>query len=221
MILTSDHRIMSFYQEHETYALTLQMLATGLLSGLLSLVSCWCGTGGRKHTSSNSRVIQPTSQLLHFHQTAHKLRRPVTTPRYSVPCKVELCGNLFPGTQQPSHLMLQVKVWTVSSAICIVTFTDHAAAVTGLQWLPSGSAVLSCSLDGTVRAFDLVRYRNFRTFTTPTAVQLSSMAADPSGEVSVVPVSAPSSATSSLSMCPLFPVYDASSPHHCGIRGAN
>ena len=65
----------------------------------------------------------------------------------------------------------------------VVTFTDHAAAVTGLQWLPSGSAVLSCSLDGTVRAFDLVRYRNFRTFTTPTAVQFSSMAVDPSGEV--------------------------------------
>ncbi len=85
--------------------------------------------------------------------------------------------------------MVQVKVWTVSSGICVVTFTDHTAAVTGLQWLPSGSAVLSCSLDGTVRAFDLVRYRNFRTFTTPTAVQFSSMAADPSGEVCLVQLS--------------------------------
>ena len=79
---------------------------------------------------------------------------------------------------------VQVKIWRVSSGICVVTFFDHAAAVTGLQWLPSGSAVLSCSLDGTVRAFDLVRYRNFRTFTTPTAVQFSSIAVDSSGEVS-------------------------------------
>ena len=79
---------------------------------------------------------------------------------------------------------VQVKIWRVSSGLCVVTFSDHAAAVTGMQWLPSGSAALSCSLDGTVRAFDLVRYRNFRTFTTPTAVQFGSMAVDPSGEVS-------------------------------------
>jgi hypothetical protein len=48
----------------------------------------------------------------------------------------------------------------------------------------SGHAVLSASLDGTVRAFDLVRYRNFRTLTTPTPVQFISLACDPAGEVS-------------------------------------
>ena len=45
--------------------------------------------------------------------------------------------------------------------------------------------MLSASLDGTVRAFDLVRYRNFRTLTTPTPVQFVSLACDPAGEVVV------------------------------------
>ena len=44
--------------------------------------------------------------------------------------------------------------------------------------------MLSASLDGTVRAFDLVRYRNFRTLTTPNPVQFVSLACDPAGEVS-------------------------------------
>jgi len=114
---------------------------------------------------------------------------------------------------QPSRLTVQVKVWTVSSGICVVTFTDHTAAVTGLQWLPSGSAVLSCSLDGTVRAFDLVRYRNFRTFTTPTAVQFSSMAVDPSGEVCLVQMSCVS-----FVVCHPNPVLASSSPHHCNLQ---
>ena len=33
-----------------------------------------------------------------------------------------------------------------------------------------------------MRAFDLVRYRNFRTFTTPRPVQFTCLAVDPSGE---------------------------------------
>lgn len=49
----------------------------------------------------------------------------------------------------------------------------------------SGHAVLSASLDGTVRAFDLVRYRNFRTLTTPQPAQFISLACDPAGEVVV------------------------------------
>jgi WD40 repeat protein len=44
------------------------------------------------------------------------------------------------------RLHLQVKVWSLASGFCFVTFTDHAAPVTGVAWLPSGNAVLSCSL---------------------------------------------------------------------------
>lgn len=42
---------------------------------------------------------------------------------------------------------------------------------------------LSILQDGTVRAFDLVRYRNFRTCTSPRPVQFNCVAVDPSGEV--------------------------------------
>ena len=53
--------------------------------------------------------------------------------------------------------------------------------------LLSTCAVLSASLDGTVRAWDLVRYRCFRTMTPPTAgAQFASLAVDPGGEVCVL-----------------------------------
>lgn len=38
-------------------------------------------------------------------------------------------------------------------------------------------------MTGTVRAYDLVRYRNFRTFTSPEPQQFVSLAVDPSGEI--------------------------------------
>ncbi|EFJ11354.1 hypothetical protein SELMODRAFT_426344 [Selaginella moellendorffii] len=41
----------------------------------------------------------------------------------------------------------------------------------------------SASLGGTVRAWDLMRYRNFKTFTTPAPTQFVSLAADQSGEI--------------------------------------
>lgn len=91
-------------------------------------------------------------------------------------------------TRSPNEWM-QVKVWSLATGICSVTFADHASAVTALAWLPNGGALLSASLDGTVRAFDLVRYRNFRTFTSPQPVQFCSMAVDPSGEVHLCPLS--------------------------------
>lgn len=64
-----------------------------------------------------------------------------------------------------------------------MTFTEHTNSITAVLFLPANHVVVSASLDGTVRAFDMVRYRNFRTFTTPTPTQFVSLAADPSGEV--------------------------------------
>ena len=78
---------------------------------------------------------------------------------------------------------MMVKVWNRESGMCFVTFSEHAAAVTALTFMPSGHALVSASLDGTVRAFDLVRYRNFRTFAAPHAVQFVSVAVDGGGEV--------------------------------------
>lgn len=77
----------------------------------------------------------------------------------------------------------RVKLWSTGNGFCFVTFTEHTAGVADVAFTQSGRAVLSASLDGTVRAFDLQRYRNFKTLTTPRAVQFASLAVDPSGEV--------------------------------------
>jgi periodic tryptophan protein 2 len=77
----------------------------------------------------------------------------------------------------------KVKVWNVSNGFCFVTFTEHTAPVTALTFSASSQAVFSASLDGTVRAFDLIRYRNFRTLTPNVSAQFSSVAVDPSGEI--------------------------------------
>ncbi|KAF9653496.1 WD repeat protein [Thelephora ganbajun] len=79
----------------------------------------------------------------------------------------------------------KVKVWNATSGFCFVTFSEHSAAISGVEFAKQGQILFSASLDGTVRAFDLVRYRNFRTFTSPSPVQFSSFAADSSGEVVV------------------------------------
>ncbi|KAL2926244.1 Periodic tryptophan protein 2 [Bienertia sinuspersici] len=77
----------------------------------------------------------------------------------------------------------KIKVWNVSSGFCFVTFSEHTNAVTALHFLANNHSLLSASLDGTVRAWDLFRYRNFRTFTTPSSKQFVSLTADQSGEV--------------------------------------
>ncbi|KAG1660074.1 hypothetical protein FOA52_006420 [Chlamydomonas sp. UWO 241] len=77
----------------------------------------------------------------------------------------------------------KVKIFQQSSGFCFVTFTEHTAPVTAVAFLPSGHALVSASLDGTVRAFDLVRYRNFRTMTSPNPVQFGCLAVDPGGEI--------------------------------------
>ncbi|NWR03522.1 PWP2 protein, partial [Paradoxornis webbianus] len=77
----------------------------------------------------------------------------------------------------------KVKVWNTSSSFCFVTFTEHNSGVTAVTFTSTGYVVLSASLDGTVRAFDLRRYRNFRTFTSPRPSQFSCLAVDSSGEI--------------------------------------
>ncbi|RXK40807.1 periodic tryptophan protein 2 [Tremella mesenterica] len=75
----------------------------------------------------------------------------------------------------------KVKVWNASSGFCFVTFPEHTASISQVEF--ARNVLFSASLDGTVRAYDMVRYRNFRTFTSPTPVQFCSLAVDPSGEV--------------------------------------
>ncbi|XP_064636474.1 periodic tryptophan protein 2 homolog [Lineus longissimus] len=77
----------------------------------------------------------------------------------------------------------KVKVWNTSSGFCFVTFSEHAGGITGVTFNQNGKVVASASMDGTVRAFDLNRYRNFRTFTSPRPAQFSCLALDHSGDI--------------------------------------
>jgi len=78
----------------------------------------------------------------------------------------------------------KVKIWDTSSGFCFVTFSEHEAPVTAVTFVGEvGNAVLSSSLDGTVRAFDLVRYRNFRTMVPPQSAQLTCLTVDGMGEI--------------------------------------
>lgn len=79
----------------------------------------------------------------------------------------------------------KVKIWNTFTGFCAVTFKEHLGPVTGVKFIGQGQgkAILSSSLDGTVRAHDLLRYKNFRTLTSPQAVQFTSLTADQSGEI--------------------------------------
>ena len=52
-----------------------------------------------------------------------------------------------------------------------------------VAFVPHGRALVSCSLDGTVRAFDMMRFRNFQTFVSPEPSQFGCVAVEPSGEM--------------------------------------
>lgn len=79
--------------------------------------------------------------------------------------------------------ILLAQVWTVSSGSCFVTFSEHTNSITALHFVPSKHCLLSASLDGTVRAWDLFRYRNFKIFTSPASRQFVSLTSDQSGDM--------------------------------------
>ncbi|EPY18632.1 periodic tryptophan protein 2 [Strigomonas culicis] len=80
----------------------------------------------------------------------------------------------------------KVKVWSSSSGQCYVTFTEHTGPITGIAASAAMTTFFTSSLDGTARAYDLVRYRQFRVFTPPEETQLSCVAVDGSGELLAV-----------------------------------
>ncbi len=77
----------------------------------------------------------------------------------------------------------KVKIWNTSSGFAFVTFSEHTGPVTAIAFSPRTNAVFTASVDGTVRAFDLVRYKNFRTMMATEPTQFASIAVDPSGEI--------------------------------------
>lgn len=92
----------------------------------------------------------------------------------------------------------KIKLWNTSSGFCYATLgktntgsggsageqqhSSHTAPITGIEFAKP-SVVISSSLDGTIKAHDLHRYRTFKTYTTPTPVQFTCLAVDPSGEI--------------------------------------
>ncbi|CAJ0561664.1 unnamed protein product, partial [Mesorhabditis spiculigera] len=77
----------------------------------------------------------------------------------------------------------KLKVWSARTSFCVVTFTEHTSGISSVAWTQNGKAVLSASLDGTVRAHDLKRYRNFRTLVCPEPTQLGALAVDAAGDI--------------------------------------
>lgn len=79
----------------------------------------------------------------------------------------------------------KVKLWNPITGYCFATFADHKAGVTDVCVTERGNVVLSASLDGTVKAMDLVRYRNFRTLAAAKeiSVQFQCVTCDPSGDI--------------------------------------
>ena len=77
----------------------------------------------------------------------------------------------------------KVKLWNTDSGFCYVTFDEHTASVTSLAFSNNDKVLVSSSLDGSVRAFDMARYRNFRTFASPRPAQFSCVALDSSGDL--------------------------------------
>ena len=76
-----------------------------------------------------------------------------------------------------------LSVWNLPSGACSMTFTQHSARVTALVFLVGDAAFVSASLDGTIRAFDMERYKNFRTLVTPDRLGITHIAIDRSGQI--------------------------------------
>lgn len=76
-----------------------------------------------------------------------------------------------------------VKLWGVHSGFCMATFSNHEAVVSALTF-SANDVIISASYDGTVRAFDIRRYRNFRIMVgPPPRRQFGCIAADSAGDL--------------------------------------
>ncbi|XP_015187730.1 PREDICTED: periodic tryptophan protein 2 homolog [Polistes dominula] len=77
----------------------------------------------------------------------------------------------------------KVKLWNTMSGFCSVTFKEHTSPITGVLFSHNRKFIVSSSLDGTVRAYDLSRYRNFKTLTSFRPIQFSCVTLDASDEL--------------------------------------
>lgn len=76
-----------------------------------------------------------------------------------------------------------VQVWDRDAALSIIKFNDHSGPITGVMLTKHGQVLVSSSMDGTIRAYDMKRYQCFKTLTTPLPTGLTCFTADTSGEL--------------------------------------
>lgn len=78
----------------------------------------------------------------------------------------------------------KLKLWDSKSYFCFATFTDHISKISAIKFSPkSNNTLFTASYDGTVRAFDTTKYRNFRVMKPDIPIQFSCLAIDSSGEI--------------------------------------
>lgn len=79
----------------------------------------------------------------------------------------------------------RIKIWDAYNTSCLFTFVNcHVSKVTDIKFpFNKSNMVVASSLDGTVRAFDLIKFNNFRTMTPPESSQLTSVAVDNNAEI--------------------------------------
>ena len=64
----------------------------------------------------------------------------------------------------------------------LATFSEHDANVSDLKF-SNPTTLFSCSLDGSVHAYDAVKYRKFRTYKPDKKCQLNCLSIDEAGEI--------------------------------------
>uniref|UniRef100_A0A2C9W1Q2 Small-subunit processome Utp12 domain-containing protein n=1 Tax=Manihot esculenta TaxID=3983 RepID=A0A2C9W1Q2_MANES len=124
----------------------------------------------------NCLAYSPDSQLLATGADDNKVEQAHLVGKHLFPWSTYLVDCI-------QLILLLLKQIMKRFCFCFVTFSEHTNAVTALHFMGNNHCLLSASLDGTVCAWNLFRYQNFRTFTTPSSRQFVSLAADQSGEV--------------------------------------
>ena len=76
----------------------------------------------------------------------------------------------------------KVKVWNGATGFCFATFRDHQGPVSEVRF-SNNTTLWSASADGTIRGYDLKRYRQFKILQPPGPAQLSCLTIDPAGEL--------------------------------------
>eukprot|EP00762_Andalucia_godoyi_P005105 ANDGO_03971.mRNA.1 Periodic tryptophan protein 2 homolog len=118
------------------------------------------------------------SETFVFKQRSH--------PLHSVSCGAFSLDGTLLATGDESG---EVKVFSPYTGFCITSFASHETNVSGgkvaaVCW-SSSNALFAAGADGVIRAFDPLRYREFRRFESPHKTQFTSIDVDPSGELIV------------------------------------